>query len=54
MEHVDVEGLRIAYRREGAGSPLVLLHGAVCDGRVWRVELDGFAADFDALRRYAR
>lgn len=43
MDHVEVDGLRIAYRRRGSGVPLVLLHGAVCDSRVWRVELERFA-----------
>lgn len=47
--NVHVDGLRIAYRRRGAGPPLVLLHGAVCDGRVWRVELDRFARTFDVV-----
>jgi pimeloyl-ACP methyl ester carboxylesterase len=46
MDYVDVAGLRIGFRRRGAGTPLVLLHGAVCDSRVWRVELESFA---DAL-----
>lgn len=49
MEHVDVDGLRIAYRRQGAGTPLVLLHGAVCDSRVWRVELDRFSSSFGVV-----
>lgn len=43
MDHVTVEGLRIAYQRRGEGPPLLFLHGAVCDSRVWRVELDSFA-----------
>lgn len=49
MDHVEVDGLRIAYRRQGAGEPLVLLHGAVCDSRIWRVELDRFASSFDVV-----
>ena len=40
MDYVNVAGLRIGFRRRGAGTPLVLLHGAVCDSRVWRVELE--------------
>ncbi len=31
-------GLRIGYQRDGIGPPLVLVHGAVCDGRVWRAQ----------------
>lgn len=42
MEHVNVGPLSIAYQRAGHGTPLLLLHGAVCDSRVWRVELETF------------
>ncbi len=40
MEHVEVDGLRIAYRREGEGSPVVFLHGFFGDHRVWRHQLE--------------
>jgi pimeloyl-ACP methyl ester carboxylesterase len=46
MDHVDVAGLRIAYQRRGSGPPLLLLHGAVCDSRVWRVELESLSDAF--------
>jgi pimeloyl-ACP methyl ester carboxylesterase len=36
MEHIDIDGLRIAYTRAGRGPPLVLLHGAPCDSRIWQ------------------
>jgi pimeloyl-ACP methyl ester carboxylesterase len=36
---VSVADLEIAYRRQGEGPPLVLLHGAFSDGRVWRRQL---------------
>lgn len=49
MDHVDVDGLRIAYRRNGTGPALVLLHGGVCDSRVWRVELESFADAFTVV-----
>lgn len=49
MEHVDVAGLRIGHRRRGTGPALVLLHGAVCDSRVWRVELERFADAFTVV-----
>lgn len=49
MDHVEVEGLRVAYQRRGDGPPLVLLHGAVCDSRVWRVEIEAFAADHTVI-----
>src|SRR5262245_11593433 len=47
VEFVDFDGLRIAYRRSGStGPPLVLVHGAVCDSRVWRVELETLSDEF--------
>ena len=49
MEHVDAAGLRVAFRRRGDGPPLLLLHGAVCDSRVWRVELESFADTFTVV-----
>ena len=49
MDHVEVDGLRVAYQRRGDGPPLVLLHGAVSDSRVWRVELESFADDYTVV-----
>lgn len=46
---VQVGELRIGVRRAGQGPPLLLLHGAVSDGRVWRVELDAFADQFNVI-----
>lgn len=43
LQRVDVGDLHIAFRRAGDGPPLLLLHGAVSDSRVWRVEIDAFA-----------
>lgn len=49
MDHVEVAGLRIAYQRRGDGHPLVLLHGAVSDSRVWRVQLEELADTFTVV-----
>lgn len=49
MDVVEVDGLRIAFRRDGTGPCLLLLHGAVCDGRVWRRELASFADSFTVV-----
>jgi len=46
---VEVDGRSIAYRRAGAGTPLVFLHGFLCDSRVWRPQLAELADDFDVI-----
>lgn len=50
MEQVEVDGLRIAYQRAGAGPPLVLLHGYVGDGpATWRPQLEGLCDEFTVV-----
>jgi pimeloyl-ACP methyl ester carboxylesterase len=49
MAVVDVGGLTVGYERQGSGPPLVLLHGAMCDRRVWRAEAEDLARDCDVL-----
>ena len=45
MEHIDFDGLRIAFTRAGAGPPLVMLHGAPSDSRTWQWMLPDLARD---------
>jgi len=50
MEIVEVDGLRIAYERAGAGPPLVLLHGYVGDGpATWGPQVEGLADEFTVV-----
>ena len=49
MEHVDVAGMRIGFQLRGQGPVLILLHGAVCDGRVWRGELERLSDAFTVI-----
>jgi pimeloyl-ACP methyl ester carboxylesterase len=49
VRRVDVGGRAIAYRRAGSGPPLVLLHGFLCDSRVWRRQLAELADEFDVV-----
>ena len=49
MEHIEIEGLRIAYERGGQGQALVLLHGFFGDTRVWRPQLEGFSDEFEVV-----
>jgi pimeloyl-ACP methyl ester carboxylesterase len=47
MERVRIDGgLRIAVRRRGEGPAVLLLHGAVSDGREWRAQLDALSDEF--------
>ena len=50
MEMIEVDGLRIAYERAGAGPPLVLLHGYVGDGRsTWRRQIEELGDEFTVV-----
>ncbi len=49
VEHVDVGGLTVAYRRAGQGPALVLLHGAYEDSRIWSRQLDGLSDAFTVI-----
>jgi pimeloyl-ACP methyl ester carboxylesterase len=50
MGMIEVDGLRIAYERAGAGPPLVLLHGYVGDGpTTWRRQLEGLCDEFTVV-----
>lgn len=49
VREVEVEGLRIAYRRAGEGPPLVLLHGGPMDSREWRHQLEGLSDEFTVV-----
>jgi pimeloyl-ACP methyl ester carboxylesterase len=49
LSQVDVCGREIAYRRAGSGTPLVLLHGFLCDSRVWLRQLAELGDEFDVV-----
>jgi pimeloyl-ACP methyl ester carboxylesterase len=49
MRFVEIDGLRVAYRRTGGGPPLVLLHGILSDSRLWSRQLDDLASDFTVV-----
>jgi pimeloyl-ACP methyl ester carboxylesterase len=49
MDHVDVNDIRIAYRRVGVGQPIVLLHGAPADSRSWTWMTPVLATDFTVI-----
>jgi pimeloyl-ACP methyl ester carboxylesterase len=45
----EAGGLRIAYERAGAGPPLVLIHGAAEDSRIWQPQLAGLAEELTVV-----
>ncbi len=49
MEVTRANGLEIAYRRVGEGPPLVFVHGAAEDGRVWQPQLARLADEFTVV-----
>ena len=49
MELVRANGLEIACERVGSGPPLVLVHGAGDDSRVWQPQLAALADEFTVL-----
>jgi pimeloyl-ACP methyl ester carboxylesterase len=47
MKHADVGGFRIAYRREGAGEPMVLIHGITTYSFLWREMMPFLSREYD-------
>ena len=49
MDRVETHIGTVAYRRAGAGAPLVLLHGGLSDGRSWTPQLESLAQEYDVV-----
>jgi pimeloyl-ACP methyl ester carboxylesterase len=50
MEHIEIDGLRVAYERAGHGPALVLLQGYVGDGRtLWRRQTEDLCDEFTVV-----
>lgn len=49
VEVVRAGGVEIAYERVGGGPPLVLVHGAGDDSRIWQPQLDALADEFTVV-----
>ena len=49
MEVVRANGLEIAYERVGEGPPLVFVHGATSDARIWQPQLAALADEFTVV-----
>jgi pimeloyl-ACP methyl ester carboxylesterase len=49
ITHIEVEGVRIAFRDEGSGTPLLLLHGFPLSSESFRPQVDGLAGRFRVI-----
>jgi NADPH:quinone reductase-like Zn-dependent oxidoreductase len=49
VEFVRASGLEIAYERVGDGPPLVFVHGAAEDGRVWQSQIAALSDEFTVV-----
>ena len=49
MEVVRANRLDIAYERAGQGPPLVFVHGAAADARIWQPQLAALADEFTVV-----
>ena len=49
MKVVRANGVEIAYVRAGEGPPLVFVHGAAVDGRMWQPQLAALADEFTVV-----
>jgi 3-oxoadipate enol-lactonase len=47
---VPVRGGELYYERAGDGFPVILVHGALWDRRIWEPQVEAFAAQHDVIR----
>src|SRR5688500_16485333 len=53
----DIHGVTLAYREQGEGDPVVLVHGSASDMRSWEHQVPAIGRSYRAIaysRRYAR
>jgi pimeloyl-ACP methyl ester carboxylesterase len=48
-DYVELPGVRTWYETDGAGDPLLLLHGGLCTNETWQAQRADLAADFRVL-----
>jgi pimeloyl-ACP methyl ester carboxylesterase len=49
VDTVEVNGLRLAYRRAGHGRPVMFVHGGAEDGRAWTPQIEALSDEFSVV-----
>lgn len=49
-QYIDIHGVRIAYRDEGVGPTLLLLHGLGAEGSCWDAQVKTFQSSYRIIR----
>lgn len=56
LREIEVNGIALSYTEQGEGEPLILVHGNLCDYRMWEGQLGPFSEKYRVIaysRRYA-
>lgn len=49
LKQLPVNGVVLNYREEGRNAPVVMVHGATCDHRIWELQREAVAASYRYL-----
>jgi pimeloyl-ACP methyl ester carboxylesterase len=49
MPTIQTNGVKTYYEREGDGPPVVFIHGAIMDHRMWATQIDTFVDEFTTV-----
>jgi 3-oxoadipate enol-lactonase len=52
--HVEVDGAKLYYEDDGAGEPVLLIHGNILDRRMWEPQVGVFALRYRVIRMDVR
>ena len=49
MPTAHVNGVALEYRENGSGEPVVMVHGALSDHRIWQVQREALGQKYRAI-----